>query len=270
MGPRIKGLGSLREGEGHLAAAGARRRNRATSREGGGGENVPAAEHPLGVGGGATHARRKAAAGAAGGADPVAPDADPASPVEDLAPRRLDRERGGGGAARRRAASSSRRRRRGKSAGDLVLAVTTARPRARDSGARLGGIARGGGGRDSAEEQPDRHAAKADRPDGCWRRRWRSCPPWCSWQLVVASAGNSCGGHGGGVELAAWWRRMTAQRFAEAEAGVGGSGDGGRGCGRWRRRRMRVASEVAGRSAAAVAVAVTVSAVTGGMADSDG
>nr|BAD28801.1 hypothetical protein [Oryza sativa Japonica Group] len=72
---------------------------------------------------GATHAWRKVAAGAAGGADPIVPDGDPASPVEDLASERPDRERGGGGAARRRAASSSRRWRRGKMAGGLALAA---------------------------------------------------------------------------------------------------------------------------------------------------
>uniref|UniRef100_A0A0E0MI68 AAA+ ATPase domain-containing protein n=1 Tax=Oryza punctata TaxID=4537 RepID=A0A0E0MI68_ORYPU len=149
----------------------------------------------------------------------------------------------------RRAASSSRRRRRGQTVGGLELPTTAAwqdsgRPRAGGDG----GVARQRAtsssrlrGRDSAEqlvaatvqqrgseEQPGRHTAEADRPGGRWRRRWRSCPPWCSWQLVAA-AGNGGGGHGGGVGLAAWWRRTTAQRFAEAEAGVGGSGDGGRG-----------------------------------------
>nr|CAE03807.2 OSJNBa0027H09.7 [Oryza sativa Japonica Group]CAE76078.1 B1340F09.16 [Oryza sativa Japonica Group] len=177
--------------------------NRAAGREGGGGENVPAAEHPLGVGGGATHARRKVAAGAAGGADAVAPDADPASPVEDLAPRRPDRERGGGGAARRRAASSSRRRRRGKSVGGPSS-------RRRRRGKTAGGL---------------KLPTTAARQDGGATRRNSSRRRRPRWRGNVARRSSSAGTQ----------RRLTGQ----TAVGDGGEGRARRGArGSWRRRRL--------------------------------
>uniref|UniRef100_A0A0E0E2P6 DUF834 domain-containing protein n=1 Tax=Oryza meridionalis TaxID=40149 RepID=A0A0E0E2P6_9ORYZ len=107
--------------------------------------------------------------------------------------------------------------------------------------------------RRDSKEQPGRHAAEADRSDSRWRRWWRSCPPWCSWQLAaaglttaaedMAAASGWLLGAGGRRRSGLRRRRLVSVAAATAAVAVDGGDVGG--CGslaRWpgvRQQRLR-------------------------------